>query len=90
MRHRALKCKFGITIDEYEAMLVQQGGGCAVCGRTNVDDRQLAVDHDHETGKIRGLLCHHCNVVLGHVKDDSARLRQLIVYLERHKESKEK
>ena len=83
---RQLKHRFGISVEEYEQMLVAQSGGCAICGCVNVDERRLAVDHDHKTGRIRGLLCHHCNVVLGHVNDSPARLRQLIAYIKKHSE----
>ena len=80
-KNRQLKYKFGITLDEYEMILVQQGGGCAICGRTNRDNQQLSVDHDHKTGEIRGLLCTPCNLILGHTDDSPDRLRQMICYL---------
>lgn len=60
-----LRCKFGITLEEYDEMLEEQGGVCAVCGGTCKTGKALAVDHDHETGKVRGLLCSNCNQAIG-------------------------
>ena len=58
--------QYGITLTEYNEKLKTQGGGCAVCGKTPEENgRRLAVDHNHETGKVRGLLCIGCNVGLG-------------------------
>lgn len=62
--HRSRFKLYGITQSEYELMLAQQGGVCALCGSPPKRYR-LAVDHDHETGKIRGLLCTPCNRWLG-------------------------
>ena len=64
-RGKWLKYRYGITLEDYDAMLVAQGGGCALCQRFPNEGRRLAVDHDHETGRIRGLLCNPCNVMLG-------------------------
>lgn len=60
---------FGITIEQYDAMLAEQGGGCAICGRRPSETISLHVDHDHETGRIRGLLCFRCNNSLGDLDD---------------------
>lgn len=65
--------RYGITIDQYNEMLVKQNGSCKLCGnkehiRSTSKDRKpkpLAIDHCHTTGKVRGLLCHNCNVMLG-------------------------
>lgn len=73
---------FGITVDQYEAMLSAQGGVCAICGGTNRDGRNLAVDHDHATGDIRGLLCGSCNPSLGKMKDSPELLRKAALYIE--------
>lgn len=66
VRNSKLKTKYGITIVEYDAMFKEQQGLCAICGlperRNNV---WLSVDHSHETGKVRGLLCYNCNGYLG-------------------------
>jgi len=55
--------QLGVTADMYAAMLAEQGGGCAVCGRPP-RTRRLHVDHDHATGRVRGLLCYRCNRAL--------------------------
>jgi hypothetical protein len=55
--------QLGVTTAQYEAMLAAQGGGCAICGNPP-KTRRLDVDHDHRTGKVRGLLCHRCNRAL--------------------------
>lgn len=78
----------GITIEEYEAKLISQGGVCAICNLppTNGRGLKLHVDHDHSTGKIRGLLCNYCNLGLGKFKDNSDLLQRAIEYLTYHKE----
>lgn len=79
-----LRSRFKISVDEWEEMFEIQGGGCLGCGKTEEENgRRLAVDHDHITGKNRGLLCFDCNVVLGKVDDDPKVLRTLAAYLER-------
>lgn len=55
-----LKC-YGITLDEYDLILKQQHGGCGICGVSPKPGKSLAVDHDHKTGIVRGLLCFFCN-----------------------------
>jgi len=73
----------GITGQDYAALLSQQGGKCAICGRPQQDiDRRLRVDHDHETGRLRGLLCDLCNKGLGQFKDSPEVLRAAAEYLE--------
>jgi hypothetical protein len=52
---------FNLTVDEYDVILAHQGGRCAICGRPPKADKRLAVDHDHQTGYVRGLLCFLCN-----------------------------
>jgi hypothetical protein len=81
---------YGITQEEMDARLEAQGGKCAnqFCGATEAGGRgDWHVDHDHITGAVRGLLCHRCNVVLALVSDDIERLRGLILYLTKAKES---
>ena len=65
LRRRSLLATFGITPEQYDEMLLAQGGGCAICGRACPTGRALAVDHDHETGIVRALLCVTCNRHLG-------------------------
>lgn len=76
--------KYGITPADYDAMLAAQGGVCAVCRRDDRDrlNRRLHVDHDHATGRVRGLLCARCNNAIGHAGEDPERLRALALYLE--------
>jgi hypothetical protein len=78
-----LRTKFKITLENYLEMLKNQGGACAICDR-KVDDRRMAVDHDHKTGKIRGLLCIGCNFILGSAKDSVPVLEAAIGYLKRN------
>jgi len=75
---------YGITKDEYEAMLAGQDGRCAIC-RVDTPGGKGGwhVDHDHDTKVIRGLLCHHCNIGVGQFKDDPEILRAAADYLER-------
>ncbi len=61
-----LQRNYGITQTEYEAMHVAQGGRCAIC-RTLNEEEVLHVDHDHESGEVRGLLCRACNLGIGHL-----------------------
>jgi hypothetical protein len=63
LRKGHLKQKYGLTLVEYDAFLVRQNGVCALC--YSVDKRALSVDHDHKTGRVRALLCHKCNVLVG-------------------------
>jgi hypothetical protein len=78
--------KYGLTVDDYNNMLKKQQGNCAICSssvshRTNTN-YNLFVDHCHTTGKVRGLLCHHCNAGLGHMKDSKEFLERAIRYLD--------
>jgi hypothetical protein len=82
-RSRVLMQKYGITADEFDSMLAAQGGGCAICARkdSGAPDRVMSVDHCHESGKIRGILCHYCNVGLGNFQDDPDRIMTAVAYL---------
>lgn len=81
-QERRLRITYGITWDEYELLLACQDYRCAICdGRPRKN--ALAVDHDHVTGELRGLLCSRCNHrLLGSANDDPARLRKAADYLE--------
>ena len=75
----------GVDVDTVLVMVEQQQGKCAACGvipDSDVPTHGLQIDHCHETGKARGLLCGACNKALGHARDDVTRLRALIAYLE--------
>lgn len=80
-RKAYLKYKYGISQDEYDAMLLSQGGVCKVCFKKNTAGRRLAVDHDHETGAVRGLLCSPCNSALGLLNDDPEIINRASEYL---------
>lgn len=75
---------YGITVEQHEAIFESQGRRCAnpECKTTDPGSKRgWHTDHDHETGKVRGLLCHHCNVALGNVQDSVDKLQGLIDYL---------
>lgn len=84
-----LKTNYGLTVEQYAEMYAVQGGVCAVCRRPETILRRgkvksLEVDHNHETGQIRELLCGACNPALGLLKEDPLRIRALADYIERH------
>jgi hypothetical protein len=88
-RQRNLKKKFGITAQEYEHLFTVQNGCCAICGKQEVSIlngkvKRLSVDHDHQSGEIRGLLCSNCNTALGLFQDNITILKQAIDYLRLH------
>lgn len=76
--------KFGLTLEQFESMVEEQGGVCAICKKVCTRRTRLSVDHDHATGKVRGLLCIMCNNLLGWVNDDIGLLLTAIEYLRRH------
>jgi hypothetical protein len=78
-RRLRLKNHFGISLEEYDALLAKQNGACAICKKKSA--RSLCVDHCHATGLIRGLLCNKCNRGMGFFEDDAARIRAAIAYL---------
>jgi Recombination endonuclease VII len=77
-RHYHLKQRYGIGVDEFDELVRQQGGVCLLCGRPDPEH----VDHDHETGKVRGILCFNCNGGLGQFRDSVDALRAAADYLE--------
>ena len=77
-RRAALKALYGISLEQYDELLAKQKGVCAVCFRGNSPRKWLDVDHDHVTGKVRGLLCTPCNRSLGHF---DKRIPKLLEYL---------
>jgi len=91
-RWRHIKRKYGISKEEYLAMLSDQGGVCAICGDAPGErySHQLHVDHCHSTGKIRGLLCRGCNHMLGVVKDDELLLFKAAEYLRKSPQNSSK
>lgn len=86
-QHRKhLRRTYGLTQAQYTSMLVEQSGRCACCLDDLAGPRRPHVDHCHTTGRVRGLLCHHCNVALGAVKEDHRRIAALAGYLRRSTE----
>ena len=79
-RKRKLK-RYGLTEETYEALLVSQNNLCAICCKENETKRDWHVDHCHTTGKVRGILCHYCNLGLGNFKDNKEYLENAIAYL---------
>ena len=83
-RNGHVKRTHGITQEQYEVMLGNQGGVCAICGagQPSCGHKHFAIDHCHTTGKIRALLCFHCNTAIGHFKEDAEVMQRAIRYLE--------
>ena len=79
-----LKRKYDITLEDYDSKMVEQGGVCGICGREPRPDISLHVDHNHETGELRGLLCFPCNVTIGLLREDHDRLTAVARYLHQH------
>lgn len=92
VRRYKLKVNFGITLEQYREMFAQQDGLCAICRQPEVTDRRgegrvidLSVDHDHDTGVVRRLLCGNCNRGLGNFQDSLELLEAALLYLREHK-----
>jgi hypothetical protein len=83
-RRSHLKRKYGLTPEQFDALLAAQGGVCGICRGPPTDVRGFRphIDHCHRTGRVRGLLCSRCNHGLGAFGDDPERLRRAIVYLD--------
>ena len=81
-----LQRQYGISLADFNRMVLAQGSQCACCPATEPGGKhnQWCVDHDHATGKVRQLLCKNCNIVLGIVDDDPDHLLSLVQYLKHH------
>lgn len=79
--------RYGMSLAEYDELLLKQEGVCAICKQVDSCGRRLSVDHDHVTGKIRGLLCVKCNVAMGNMDDSIDKLESMIKYLRGHDEN---
>ncbi len=81
-----LRRRYGITVEDFEHMLALQGGVCAICKCPEKVEykRTLSVDHDHITGKVRGLLCHRCNTALGKLEDNPFYFDAAATYIRQH------
>ena len=75
---RNRKSKYGISPQDYLKMLQSQNGACAICGDVKT---KYVIDHNHKTGKVRGILCHACNVGIGNLKDNSELLKKAAGYI---------
>lgn len=75
-----LQATYGITIEDYDALLKDAGGACWICGG-GTSKRHFAVDHDHKTGEVRGVLCATCNKTLGKFRDNPERFDKAADYL---------
>lgn len=81
---RKLKTKFNISIEEYNTLKLKQNNCCAICDAQLETGMNSHLDHNHVTGKVRGLLCRWCNLMLGHAKDNTQTLKNAVEYLKRH------
>ena len=94
-RERSIKQNYGISMEQLELLYEKQKGSCAICGKhldlysNNKEDslHVARVDHCHTTGKVRGLLCNHCNIGIGHMRDNIVLLRNAVQYLEEFESS---
>lgn len=82
-RNYFLKATYGITLEAYESLFKSQEGKCKICGQ-EFPDETLVVDHDHQTGAVRGLLCNNCNTGIGYLRDSPDLLLKAIAYLKEH------
>ena len=81
-----LKFNWDMTLEEYDELFELQDNCCAICKTIDFGDRRGAIDHDHKTGEIRGILCINCNNGLGRFKDNIDSLKEAILYLEKRKD----
>lgn len=88
-RKYGLKTKYGLTPEDYNRLLKEQDGKCAICGKPPEESRnnKLFVDHDHRNNVVRGLLCSTCNAGLGQFMDSPALLLEAIRYLDKYNET---
>lgn len=84
LQEKHLKRTYGLTLEQRQAMLELQGGGCAICGGDDTSSKGWHVDHDHRSGVIRGILCSGCNTALGHMRDNSDLMIAGAEYLRRY------
>lgn len=83
---RYIRYEYDLACEEYERMLAEQDGKCAIC-RVSQEGKKLSIDHNHQTGQIRGLLCQKCNIGIGHFDDDITRLLHAVHYLVKEREN---
>lgn len=86
-RDQNMRRLYGIDLETYNRMFAEQEGKCACCGRHQTEfSRALAIDHNHETGEVRALLCTHCNTAYGSLQENEERIHQLLRYHNSFKE----
>ena len=87
-RDRFLEKRYGINLEQYNSILKEQGNCCAICKKSKDEfDKSLCVDHCHQTGQIRGILCLKCNKALGHFKDNIDNLKFALEYIKFYEET---
>lgn len=79
-----LRTKYGISLDQYNSMLCSQDFKCAICSTSEPQGYNWHVDHCHNTGKVRGILCCNCNQALGLLKENTHSLEKMIGYIKQH------
>lgn len=85
VKNAELKREFGITIDQYNQMLIKQNDCCAICNKhKSLSTKMLAVDHNHKTGQVRELLCHACNTAYGFLNESEDTILKLLTYHKKH------
>lgn len=88
-RNTALRSNYGLSLSEFNLLLASQDGGCAICGNKESGgkhNKNLHVDHDHDSGVVRGILCASCNFAIGLLKDDPELLMRAAMYLQEFRE----
>ena len=88
VRNYQLKSQYGITAKEYDEILTSQGHVCACCRSPSTGRRRLAVDHDHSTSEVRGLLCDNCNTGIGRLGDTESGVQDALIYLRRKRQTR--
>jgi hypothetical protein len=77
--------RYGLTLEQYTTLHESQEGRCAICREEcPLRAKHTHIDHCHRSGRVRGILCHHCNLALGNLREDITRARRLIAYLTKH------
>lgn len=82
LKDAALRSKYGISLEDYKAMYIKQNGKCALCDIQKVN---LDVDHDHQTGSVRQLLCSRCNMLIGYIETSTHLIDSAFAYIQKHK-----
>jgi hypothetical protein len=84
-RDTYMKRVYGVSLEEYEAMSDEQNGLCYICNQPPTSEKRLAIDHCHDSGRVRRLLCTKCNTALGLLNENVDIMKKLIHYVEEHK-----